>query len=70
MSKFVIRTTDGKFVKGGKRPFYSPMTFVDSLQEARVYDRKCDAANSINEHFSNQRGLEIVPVNLVQPVYI
>jgi hypothetical protein len=69
MSKFVIRTTDGKFVAGGRRSFYSPLRFVESLQEARVYDRPQDAGNSIREHFSSKAGLQVVPVNLVQPVY-
>jgi hypothetical protein len=69
MAKFVIRTGTGKFVKGGRRPHYSPLSFVDSLQEARIYDRKVDAVNSINEHFTNQLGFEVVPVVVSQPIH-
>lgn len=68
MAKFVIRTTDGKFVKGG-RSIVSPLRLVDSLQDARVYNRKQDATKSINEHFNSKYGLHVVPVNLVQPIY-
>ena len=73
MSKFVIRrNTDGKFLKGG-RSYYSDLDFVDSMQNARVYDRRCDASNSMREHFEKNTYtngiLEIVPVVLIQPAY-
>lgn len=55
MSKFVIRRkSDGKFMRGGTS--MSPKRWVDSIQDARVYGRRCDVSNSINENFrSNSR---------------
>jgi hypothetical protein len=70
MSKFVIRTGTGKFVKGGRKSHYSPLSFVESIQDARIYDRRADAVNSINAHFTHHLGFEVVPVVVSQPVIV
>jgi hypothetical protein len=49
-TKFVIRRKeDNRFLKGGTS--MSPLRWVDSIQDARVYGRRCDVSNSINEQF-------------------
>lgn len=51
MAKFVIRRkSDGAFLKGGRGGSYN-LRWVDDIAQARTYDRKCDASNSITGHF-------------------
>jgi hypothetical protein len=77
VSKFVIRRKeDGRFLRGGKSP--QPLHWVDSIQDARVYGRKCDVSNSIRENFTLagryrferkrefEMNYEVLPVVLIQ----
>lgn len=54
MSKFVIQNADGKFLKGGTS-MYSNISWVESLEKARVFNRMCDASNCITARKENRR---------------
>ncbi len=46
MSKFVVRRkADGLFLAGGRTRWNT--RWVDNVSQARTYDRKCDASNSV-----------------------
>ena len=44
---FVIKNKEGKYLKI-PRSRYSKTKIVDNILDARIYDRKCDAANSLS----------------------
>ena len=57
--KFVIKTPGGNY-RGGRTRYQQRL--VEDINDARVFDRRCDASNSVNLG----KGDRIVPVRVVE----